>query len=248
MTKTKPTISVIVPAYNEEQNLEGAVKCIYSALGKNFSDHEILIFNDFSTDGTGKLADRLAKKDKHLRIIHNPTNKGFGYNYKEGVRLATKEFVIMVPGDNEIPDAAIKKIFTLVGKADIVVPYTANQWVRPRSRQIVSKLFVVLMNLLTGLDLTYYNGTCVLKSSAVKNIDINTHGFAYMATILTKLIKSGASYTEVGVDIILRETGESKAFSPRNIVSVLKALFDLFVEVRITNWAKYNKRPKKVVV
>ncbi len=242
----KPSISVVVPAYNEEERLEGTIAAIDASLGDGFSDHEILIFNDKSTDRTGEIADGLREKDNHIRVVHNPVNMGFGYNYKEGVRLAKKEYVIMIPGDNEIPREAIKKIFTQVGRADIIVPYTANMEVRPYSRQIISKAFTGLMNLISGLDLAYYNGTCVHKTSLIKEIPIRTHGFAYMATILVRLIKSGASFTEIGVDIEPRVGGESKAFAIKNVISVLGALWGLFIEVRFTERAKYNKRPKRI--
>jgi glycosyltransferase involved in cell wall biosynthesis len=246
MAKKKPTISIIVPAFNEEANLAGTIEAINDALGDSFSDHEILIFDDKSKDRTGEIADRLAKKDKRIKAIHNPVNMGFGYNYKEGVRLASMEYVMMVPGDNEIPGTALKKILAEVGKADIVVPYTANPEVRPMSRRIVSRLFVMVMNAISGLDLRYYNGTCVLKNSAVKKVPITTHGFAYMATILSRLIKSGSSYVEVGVDITQRQGGRSKAFAMRNVISVAKALWDLFIEIRVTERRRYDKRPKRV--
>lgn len=242
----KPSISVVVPAYNEEERLEGTIDAINASLGDSFSDHEILIFNDKSTDRTGEIADGLKEKDNHIRVVHNPVNMGFGYNYKEGVRLAEKEYVIMVPGDNEIPVGAISKIFTQVGRADIIVPHTANMWVRPLSRRIISRVFTVVMNLISGLDLEYYNGTCVHKTSLIKEIPIRTHGFAYMATILVRLIKSGASFTEIGVDIEQRVGGESKAFAIKNIISVIKALWGLFIEVRFKERAKYNKRPLRI--
>ncbi|MBE9531848.1 MAG: glycosyltransferase family 2 protein [Proteobacteria bacterium] len=242
----KPSISVVVPAYNEEERIEGTVDAINESLGERFSDHEILIFNDYSTDKTGEISDKLKAKDSHIRVIHNPTNMGFGYNYLEGVRLAEKDYVIMVPGDNEIPREAIKKIFTQVGRADIIVPHTANMEVRPLSRQIVSKSFTGLINLFFGLDLAYYNGTCVHKRSLLKKFPVKTHGFAYMATILVRAIKSGASFTEIGVDIEQRVGGESKAFAIKNVVSVLTALLGLFWEVRIAGRAKYSKRPKRI--
>jgi glycosyltransferase involved in cell wall biosynthesis len=247
VSETKPTISVVVPAYNEAANLDGALECINYALGDKFSDHEILIFNDCSADKTAEVADRLAKKDPHVLVTHNPTNMGFGYNYKAGVEKASKEYLIMVPGDNEIPEEAISKVLAHVGEADVIVAYTANMEVRPLSRRIVSKAFTVVMNMISGLDLPYYNGTCVLKTDAVKQIPIKTHGFAYMATILSRLLRSGLSYREVGVDITQREGGESKAFAARNVVSVVTALFGLFWEIRVTGRAKYNKQPKKIV-
>lgn len=245
-TKERPSISVIVPAYNEEKNIAGAVKCINSALGDSFSDHEIIILNDHSTDATGAHANALASKDDHIRVVHNPTNMGFGYNYKEGVRLAEKDYVIMVPGDNEIPEEAIRKIFTQVGGADVIVPYTANMHIRPMSRQLVSKVFTKLINIISGLDLQYFNGTCVLKSEAVKAVEIRTHGFAYMATILSRLLRSGCSYIEIGVDITQREGGESKAFAIKNVISVVTAILGLAWELRVTDRAKYNAQPKRI--
>lgn len=242
----KPSISVVVPAYNEQERIEGTVAAINAALGDYFSDHEILIFNDFSTDKTGEIAETLKAGDSHIRVIHNPTNMGFGYNYKEGVRLACKDYVIMVPGDNEIPVGAISKIFKQVGRADIIVPHTANLEVRPPSRQIVSKAFTWVMNLFFGLDLGYYNGTCVHKTSLIKKIPIKTNGFAYMATILVRAIKSGASFTEIGVNIDQREGGESKAFAIKNVISVITALAGLFFEVQIVGRSKYNKKPDRI--
>ncbi|MBI5234582.1 MAG: glycosyltransferase family 2 protein [Deltaproteobacteria bacterium] len=242
----KPSLTIIVPAYNEEGNLEGAIHCIDEAVSGLLEDYEIIIFNDFSKDHTGEIANRLKQRDPHIKVVHNPRNMGFGYNYTEGVRLAEKEYVILVPGDNEIPSAAIKKILNYTGTADIVVPYTANPWVRPLSRRLVSRAFVLLVNILFGLRLRYYNGTCVHKSSLIKNIPMKTHGFAYMASILVRLIKSGANYMEVDVDIQERTSGKTNAFSIKNIASVIKTLIDLFVEVRVRERARYNSRPIRI--
>lgn len=230
----KAGVSIIVPCFNEEKNLPGAYSSIKEALASlGLIDYEILIFNDFSVDGTGKAAEEIKRKDPKVFVIHNKKNMGFGYNYTEGVRIARKKYVMMVPGDNEIPAEAIRKVLSLAGRADIVIPYTSNTEVRRFSRRVVSRLFVILMNSLFGLGLTYYNGTCLIKSELLKKVPLKTWGFAYMASILVRLLRSGASFVEVGVEIQPRETGKSKAFAPKNIVSVLKAITGLFWEVRV---------------
>ncbi len=238
----KPSISIIVPCLNEEGNIRGTVASIKEALDASarFGAYEILIFDDFSTDSTGEVIDELARTETGVKAIHNERNMGFGYNYTAGVGRASKDFIIMVPGDNEIPTDAIKTIFTHVGEADIIVPYTANMWVRPWSRRVVSSIFVTAMNTLFGLRMTYYNGTCVIKSSLLKKVPMKTWGFAYMAAILVRLIRTGASYVEVGVEIRHREQGASKAFTLKNIASVASALAGLFWEVRIRDRGKYN--------
>jgi len=246
--KNKPSISIIVPCLNEEGNLKGTVESIKEALraadrdkgNTLFGDYEILIFNDGSTDNTGKVAEEISRAENNVKVIHNPKNMGFGYNYTEGVRLASKDYTIMVPGDNEIPAEAIAKIFSRVGTADVIIPYTANTQVRKLSRRAISRAFVALINTLFGLSLVYYNGTCVIKSSLLKKVPLKTWGFAYMAAILVRLIRGGASYAEVGVDIKPRATGTSKAFAPKNVVSVGRAILTLFWDVRIKDRNRYK--------
>lgn len=245
----KPSITVIVPCLNEEGNLKGTIDAIKDALSssKRFSDYEILIFNDFSTDGTGKLAEEIKKKEKGVKVIHNARNMGFGYNYSEGVRRAAMDYVIMVPGDNEIPTEAIKRVISRAGEADCIIPYTANPEVRALSRRVISRVFVVLINTLFGLNVRYYNGTCLLKSSLLKKVPLKTWGFAYMAAILVRLLRSGSSFIEVGVDITARATGKTKAFRIKNILSVANAIFTLFWEVRVTERAKYCNPTRRAV-
>lgn len=250
MAKEKPSISIIVPCYNEEGNLRGTIEAIKGALASSgrFSSFEILVYNDRSTDGTGPLADEIAKNEKGVKVIHNPKNMGFGFNYTDGVKRATKDYVMMVPGDNEIPARAIEKVMALAGEADVIIPYTANPEVRPLSRRVISRAFVAIINTLFGLSVTYYNGTCLLKTKLLKKVPLKTWGFAYMAAILVRLLKSGASYTEVGVAIAQRNAGRTKAFAMKNVVSVVKAILTLFWDVRVRQRASYRGKPVRAEV
>ncbi|CAG1772635.1 partial heptose III glucuronosyltransferase, partial [uncultured bacterium] len=96
MAKEKPSITIIVPCYNEEGNLKGTIEAVKGALAsvKRFSSYEILVYNDCSTDGTGALADAIAKQEKPVKVRHNPKNMGFGFNYTDGVRRATKDYLL----------------------------------------------------------------------------------------------------------------------------------------------------------
>ena len=226
----KPTISVIVPALNEEDNIEPAVNEVISALDGRFSDYELLVFDDGSTDNTGAIIDRLAANDKNVRAIHNENNMGLGYSYKKGVQLAKNDYIVMFPGDNQILKDSMTRIFDMIGRADIVIPYIENYRVRPLSRQLISKSFTTVMNLLFRLNLHYYNGTVIHKREIIQPMPIDTDGFAYQAEILTKLIKSGHGYVEVGVPICERACGFSKAFYLKNIGRVCWSIVSLFWE------------------
>ncbi len=246
--REKRTISIIVPCLNEEGNVRAAVCSVKEALSRAgvFADYEILIINDGSTDSTGTVIDSLAANDKRVKAVHNSRNMGFGYSYTEGVRRASMDYIVMVPGDNEIPAEALEKIFSSVGGADVMIPYTANTEVRKPARRALSRLFVIGMNILFGLDLRYYNGTCVIRSALLKKIPMKTWGFAYMASILVRLIRSGAVFTEIGVDIRQRQSGTSKALRPASVLNVLQAVALLFWDVRVRNRANYGAEPRRI--
>lgn len=244
MNKKIKSLSIIIPAYNEETNLESAVKDMVMAvnLAKDvIKDYEILIFNDCSTDKTGEIADRLAKENKNIRVIHNPKNRGLGYNYRKGTELAKNKFIIMVPGDNEIKTDSVRGMFKLFGRADIIISYIGNPEIRPLSRQLISKAFVKLMNFLFGLRLKYYNGVCLIRKDLLRKVRMTTHGFAYMAEILVGLIRSGSSFIEIPFYLQPRKYGKSAAFRLKNVMSVAKTIIQLFWEVYFKEREKYSK-------
>jgi glycosyltransferase involved in cell wall biosynthesis len=240
------TLTVIIPALNEEGNLAAAVAAVLDAIDDRFTDYELLIFDDGSTDRTGSIADGLAAANPHIRVTHNPRNMGFGYNYSRGVELARMEYVTMFPGDNEIPGEAIRAILDAVGSADIVVPYISTPGVRSWSRRVISACFVALINVLFGLRLRYFNGPCVHRRLLLLSVPMRTHGFAYMAAILVRLIRSGSSYVEVPMPLQARQHGRSKAFRLKNIASVLGTIGRLFWQVQVKERRKYTGAVRRV--
>lgn len=230
------SVSIIIPAYNEEKKLAGAVNLVLEGLRKNgIIDFEILIFDDASKDQTGEVADELAKKYPQVKVIHNVKNMNLGFNFIRGVELATKEFVGMLPGDNETDPETLDNIFSALGQVDIVVPYLQNPETRPWMRRFLSKTYVAIINAAFGLNMKYYNGMCYFKTSMIKNVPVSTFGFAYMTEILVKMLKSNPTIKFIEVPLInrVREKGASKAFRIKNVASVFKTFLTLFWEVQI---------------
>ncbi|MFA6023151.1 MAG: glycosyltransferase family 2 protein [Candidatus Pacearchaeota archaeon] len=238
----RKTLTIVIPAYNEEKNIKDAVETVVSIVHDKFRDYEILIFNDCSKDKTGEIVDRLASKNNKIKVIHNPINKGLGYNYQAGMKMASKEYFTFFPGDNENSKEGFERALNKIGEADIIIPYTTNLEVRQLHRNIISSAYVWFMNFLFGLKLKYYNGNMVYRTKILKDINVTTYGFAYSAEILVKLIKKGYSYEEVGVTI--KPTKKTSIFRLKNIISVFKTIIQLFYDVRIKGLFNGNKKVK----
>jgi glycosyltransferase involved in cell wall biosynthesis len=228
-TAAPDSVSFIVPAFNEEKNVEGVVAELHKvAKLAQIGAIEIVLVNDASTDGTGAvMAGLAAAHPDHIRYVENPVNLSLGGAYKAGVRNATKTYVMLVPGDNEHPAEGLLPILEQRGKADIVIPYVENPEVRPLARRLVSRLFTAIINIYFGLKVPYYNSLVIHKRSLLQEITIATDGFAYQAEAVVKLLKRGCDFVTVGTVITARREGASKAFRLHNVRKVLGALLHL---------------------
>ncbi|MGH6685056.1 MAG: glycosyltransferase family 2 protein [Pseudolabrys sp.] len=227
----KQSVSFVVPCYNERGNIARTIEEIETAAQEAaIPDYEILVVDDASSDGTGALVTALAEQKRHVKLITNARNLGFGGAYKEGVKRASGTYVIMVPGDNAHPRDGITPILRKAGEADIVIPYVANPEARSWQRRLASRGFTFLINTLSGLDVPYFNGPVLHKTELLQQIEIKTNSFAYQAEALVKLITGGATYCGVPVTVTERSTGASSAFALKNVYRVAAAIFLLWRE------------------
>lgn len=227
-------LSIMVPAFNEEDNLENTVREIEAGLSGKVKDYEIIIFNDGSTDKTGEIAERLAKKQKRIRVVHNNPNRGMGYCYIKGQKLARFKHYMYIPGDNQFPSKGLSLMLDKLGEADIVIPYVTNMHIRPFLRRLVSSTFTFLINFLFSLRVTYYNGPVIHKTALLRGVPQRENsGHAYQAEILVRLIKAGANFVEVGFNMAERKGGITSAFKLKRVKMVTLTIFALFWEIQI---------------
>lgn len=227
------SLSIIIPALNEEDNILKTIEAVYLGLRQNnILDFEILVFNDGSSDKTGELAENAAKLIPGIKIIHHKFPQGPGKSYLEGVQISSKEYVLTVPGDNELEQESVSQIMSALGKSDVVVVYTANQEIRTPIRKFFSETYTYINNFLFRLSLPYFNGACLIKRSLLINLQIRDTKFVFMTEILVKLIKrDGHNYITVPMRIKPIERGSSKLFKIKNFISVGKGISNLYKEI-----------------
>jgi glycosyltransferase involved in cell wall biosynthesis len=228
-SSSRPEVTFVVPCYNESANISGVITEIDAAAAAiGMARYEINIVDDCSTDDSAKVVAAHAVEKPYVKLIRNQKNMGFGGAYKEGVKLATGTYVIMVPGDNAHPHGSLIPILRKAGEADIIIPYVTNPETRSWRRRAVSFAFTTLMNTLFRLNVPYFNGTVLHKTDLLKSIEIQTNSFAYQADALIRLIQGGATYASVGVEIEEPRDKATTAFRPRNIYRVVHTIFSLW--------------------
>ncbi len=226
------SMTIIMPAFKEAANLENAVRETESALAKSgITDYEILIMTcvdrEGKHDGTPDIADRLAaEKPGRVRHAHSQTFIGLGDQYRKAVGLASKTYVMMVPGDNENDSSSMPNILSHLGESDMIVTYTANPEVRAWYRRFLSRWYTRILNLLFGHKMPYYNGINVYRTEDLRRALPTTDSFAFMAEILLRLLKMGRTYVTVPVHV-RPINGPSSALRWKNIVSTCKTVFRL---------------------
>jgi glycosyltransferase involved in cell wall biosynthesis len=226
------SISVIVTAMNEEGNLQPTVDSVVRAVAPRFIDYEVIVVDDGSQDGTLAIAESLSAANPRIRVHRNQRNMGLGCSYRIGIGLAAKEYTSWVAGNNMVPQEALERVYDRVGERDMVISYILCD-VRGRRRRTLSRAFTLSMNLLFGLRVRYYTGPCVYKSGVAKRLNTRAQGSMLVAEILIRLLRSGQSYVEVGLQPVLRSSGSTKTFRLRNVIDVLASAIALFWELRV---------------
>jgi len=219
------SLSIIIPAYNESENIIDTLDNVAKALEPLSIAHEILVIDDGSTDSTAALVTSNLHRFPTLRLLVNDRNMGFGWSYRRGVEAAAKDHIVMVHGDNAWGDKTLRDLFRHVGEADVIIGYTREMWKsRTWTRTLISKAFTFTVNQITRRRLRYYNGLQIHPAPVLKSLRIQSSGYGFQSEVLVKALRRTQTLREVPMDLTERAKGESKAFRARNVVDVLRTL------------------------
>ncbi len=221
-----------MPAYNEEGNIEDALRAVTGILEEALSDYEIIVVDDGSQDRTALLAQRLAVGNPKIKVTSNGENKGYGYTFKRGLHLARKSYVTIFPGDNDMSADILKNLIREIDqREELILTYPSCVHNRSLFRRLVSKSFVVFMNGVFGLRLKYYNGAFICETKRVQSLPLKSGGLTVLAECIVRLIQSGCRYKSIPFVHTGRKSHQSKAFTFKNIRAVTKFIFILIGDI-----------------
>jgi glycosyltransferase involved in cell wall biosynthesis len=225
--RDKPTISIIVPALNEEKNIQDAISNTLKAFEDFGIKGEIIVVNDGSCDRTEELVRSMIERDNHIRMLKHDKPRGIGASFWDGVDSAAGDIVVMFPGDGENDPWEIFRYLGLLEQVDIVIPFNFGKQARPFLRNLLSFIYRSIINTTFWTNFNYTNGTILYRKSILKELDYRCNGFFFQTDILIRIAKKGYLFAEVPYRIGVRKSGESKAISFHSLIQVMRGYFNL---------------------
>ncbi|MEM2909605.1 MAG: glycosyltransferase family 2 protein [Nitrososphaerota archaeon] len=210
-------VSVIIPAHNEEDNLDEAVTRVDNLLSRARVDGEIIVVDDNSTDSTPKLADLLAAKIGRVRVVHRTDGmKGFGMAIRSGIEAARGDYVVPFMADlSDDPEDILKLLRKVKEGYDIVIGSRFISGGRAYGysfmKLIANRLYNFFLRMLFGLKLKdSTNAFKLYNRKLLSNLKLESKGFEINAEIIIKAYLMGAKIAEIPTEWRERGAGKSK--------------------------------------
>lgn len=227
------SLSVFLPAFNEEDSIALTVEGVISVLKSLDIDWEVLVINDGSKDKTAQVVKGLEEKYPKVRLVNHEVNKGYGRALKTGFAQAKYPWVAFVDSDGQFDFAEVKKLIEKTDEADVILGYRLNR-ADPFRRRIFTWGWKMLAFVLLGLNVRDYScGFKLVKKMVIEDISpIESEEKVTQIEMLIKAKKKGYKFAEVGVHHYARKAGVPTG---ANLAVVWRSFKDM-----IKLWQKLN--------
>jgi glycosyltransferase involved in cell wall biosynthesis len=216
------SLSVVLPAYNEEQIIARTVSDILDVLYRWVEGFEVIVVNDGSADQTASVVAAMSEKDPHVRLITHPVNQGYGAALVSGFAAATKELTFFMDSDGQFDIRDLATFLPLIATYDAVIGYRIDRqdtWIRKLNawgwKQVVG---LVLRVHVRDIDCAFK----LLPTEFLHTYQLETRGAMINAELLYKLEQAGCTYKEVGVHHLPRRSGRATGANPAVIACYIR--------------------------
>ncbi|WP_182905521.1 polyprenol monophosphomannose synthase [Microbispora sp. H13382] len=218
MERTPGRVLVIVPTYNERENLPMITRRLREAL----PDVHLLVADDNSPDGTGRIADELAEADDHVHVLHRTSKQGLGAAYIAGFRWGLAEgYDVLVEMDadgSHQPEELHKLLDAVTDGADLAI---GSRWVPggktvnwPFSRELLSRGANTYVRLVLGIPVRDATaGFRAYRAATLEKIgldDVESQGYCFQVDLTLRTVRQGLRVREMPITFVERTVGSSK--------------------------------------
>lgn len=243
---TATTLTVAIPALNEERNIASTIDSVLAAAAKAPGlAVEVLVIDDGSRDRTAEIVADLSRTHANVRLLRNPRNLGLGASIRKAIMEATGERFVIVPGDNDMPRTTLEVLFRNANAADVVMVYFLNDEIRGRARYLMSEAFRHIYSTIFDLYIKYLNGPAVYPVAMLREMKLRSTRFSIVAEINVRLLRQGLSYAELPSVRQMGMAGSTSA-SMRSLAEAARVFAGLLLDVFFREPHRYAKRPVRV--
>jgi glycosyltransferase involved in cell wall biosynthesis len=232
-----PSISLVLPAYNEAENIEPMVAEAVPALEavtEDSGDYEIIVVDDGSADDTAGATRRAMEKNPHVRLVQHPVNQGFGAAVFSGFTNATKDWIFYTDADRQFVLSELEKFMPLMEQADLIAGYRAPRR-DPPMRVFYGKGWSMLCTLLFGYTVRDVDcGFKLFRREIIQELapQIASRGATFSIEWLVRAKRSGYRFVELPVSHRPRVAGSQTGAN----VNVIVRAFRELMQFRIQLW------------
>lgn len=210
-------VLVVIPTYDESLNLERILTRLLAAV----PEADVLVVDDASPDGTGDIADRLAKEDDRVHVLHRLGKQGLGTAYLDGFGWGLArayEVLVEMDADGSHQPEQLPDLLAALDGTDLVI---GSRWVAggsvvnwPRRRQLLSRGGNTYVRLALGLrvrDAT--SGFRAFRRATLDELDLHgvaSEGYCFQVDLVRRARRQGYTVVEVPIEFVERELGDSK--------------------------------------
>jgi dolichol-phosphate mannosyltransferase len=214
---TDAGVLVIIPTYNERDNIEVIVGRLFTAM----PDSHVLIVDDGSPDGTGKIAEAMSGEDSRIDVLHRAAKAGLGAAYIAGFGWGLErgfDVLVEMDADGSHAPEQLPELVAALDDADVVL---GSRWVPggqvvnwPKSRELLSRGANLYTRLALGIDLhDATGGYRAYRRAVLDTIDyeaVVSMGYCFQVDLVWRAVRAGFRVVEVPITFAERERGESK--------------------------------------
>jgi glycosyltransferase involved in cell wall biosynthesis len=226
------SLSLVLPAYNEAENISYVVDSALAVLPAHAHDFEVIVVDDGSRDGTRALVESIARKDARVRLVRHAQNRGYGAALRSGFRATSGDFVMFMDADRQFDIRDIQLLAPFAADYDIVAGFRMERR-DPLHRRVFAEAFNVCVRVLFGVHLRDID--CAFKlfrGDLLRSLDLTAPGALINTEIQAKARRQGVRLQQVGVHHYPRIAGTPTGGSPRVIVRAMGETIKLWWRMR----------------
>lgn len=231
----RPSVSLFLPAWNEEEYVERTVLRAKVVLERLADDWEIIVVNDASTDRTREIAEGLGRKDARIRCVSHEVNQKLGGAMKTGFASSTKDVVVYSDMDLPFDLNELERALHLLEylEADMICAFRFDRTSEGPKRILYSFVYNLLIRQLFDVQMKDINFSFkVVHRRVLEAIELKAQGSFVDAELVVKAIRRGFRVFQMGVDYFPRTRGISTLASPAVIAKIVRELVALYGDTR----------------